>query len=47
MPTPVCANIGAGCTGTPTCACLPSNICPVGQVCAGVSAMGVVTCAAL
>jgi hypothetical protein len=50
VPTPACANIGAGCDATPTaptCACLPSNICPAGQVCVGVSAMRVVTCAAL
>ena len=46
VPTPVCASIGAGCSGAPTCACLPSNICPAGQVCVGVSAARVVACAA-
>jgi len=44
-PTTYCANVPAGCSGTPTCGCLPADICPDGQRCSSVTTLGIVQCA--
>src|SRR5450631_1036695 len=41
---PFCADVPAACGGTPTCTCLPSNICDGGGQCGAVSTGGNVMC---